>query len=122
MPYSQTVGKTEIWRARPRSSVSPSSLDQWPHARHIVDLVDEDNRGLHFTREREHGGDHFVADAVLLLREGRDMQAQESGAAVTRQGFDQHGLAAAGRSVEQDAQERGEEQGNGGYRWERLIE
>jgi len=80
-----------------------------PRAQHSIDLVDEDDAGLKFAREREDGVDELVAVAVPLLRKRRDMQIYERGPRLVRKSFGEHGFAAAGRTVEEDAGGGGEE-------------
>lgn len=44
-----------------------------PCTEHSVNLVDEDDTGLQFSGEREHGVDEFVRIAVPFFREGGDV-------------------------------------------------
>ena len=80
-------------------------------AQHGVDLVDEDDAGLEFAGEGEDGIDELIAVAVPFLRQRRDMQVDERGAGFVRERFRKHGLAAAGRAVEQHPRGSGEQRG-----------
>lgn len=80
-----------------------------PRPQHGVHLVDEDNRRRQLPRQREHRRDQLVAVAVPLLRQRRDVQVDEDGAGLVRERLGQHGLAAAGGPVEEDAGGGGEE-------------
>ncbi|KAK0944794.1 hypothetical protein LTS01_026076, partial [Friedmanniomyces endolithicus] len=82
-----------------------------PLAQHSVDFVNEDDTRLQLPREGEHGGDEFIAVAVPFLRERGDVQIDEAGAAFAREGFGEHGFAAAGGAVEEDSGGGGEEGG-----------
>jgi hypothetical protein len=76
-----------------------------------VDLVDEDDGGLELAGEAEDGADELIRVAVPLLRYGADVQVYEAGARLMGEGFGEHGFAAAGGTVEENARGRREERG-----------
>ena len=74
-----------------------------------VNFVDEDDAGLEFAGETEDGVDELVGVAVPFLRQGRDVEVDEAGAAFMGEGFGEHGLATTRRTVQKDTRGCGEE-------------
>ena len=80
-----------------------------PRSEHGVDLIDEDNAGLEFPREREDRIDDLVGVAVPFFGQGGDVEVYEGGTGFVGEGFGEHGFSTAGGSVEEDTGGGGEE-------------
>lgn len=85
-----------------------------PLAQERVNLVDEDDRWLCLARETEQARDELVRLAIPLVREYRRGDVDKGRAGFLCEGLCEHGLAASGRSEEEDTLWCTEEGGRGG--------
>ena len=80
-----------------------------PRSEHRINLVDEDDTGLEFPREREDRVDDLVGVAVPFFGQGGDVEVYEGGAGLVGESFGEHGFSAAWGSVEENTGGGGEE-------------
>lgn len=78
-----------------------------------INLIDEDDSGLELVSETKNGGHKLLGVTEPLAHEIGYPEVDEDGARLLGYGFGQHGLAGAGRAVEEHPFLRGEELAEG---------
>lgn len=85
-----------------------------PLPQKAVNLINKNNTRLRLPRQAEQARHELVRLAEPLVREHGGGDVDERRAGLFREGFGEHGFAAAGWTVEQDAFGGGKEGGGGG--------